>query len=72
MNCSEYLVVEVAEDALPEGHDWAIIDTPDAVIFAYVPERITPKMLAEAWAGYRRVMHLRPAPTPPRRYLWAV
>jgi hypothetical protein len=33
MDCREYQIVEVAEDALPAEQDWMLIDEPDRVVF---------------------------------------
>lgn len=63
MNRSEYVVMEIDEDALPEGHDWILIDEPGRVTFAYARGRLTPQAIAEGWAAYRRVMQ-RASPAP--------
>jgi hypothetical protein len=66
MNRSEYVVIEVDEGDLPEGHDWILIDEPHRVTFAYARGRLSPQALADGWAAYRRVMRQRMKPTPSR------
>jgi hypothetical protein len=65
MNCSEYAILEVNEDALPAGHDWILIDEPFRVTFVYVRGRLTAQVLADGWAAYRKVIRDRTERTTP-------
>jgi hypothetical protein len=62
MNCSEYLVVEVAVGDLPAGTAWVLMDEADRVTFAYIRDLMTADEMAAGWAAYRKVMRER---TPP-------
>lgn len=56
MESHEYLVVEVAETDLPADHDWMLIEEPGRVTFVVKRGKWSPKVCAEGWAAYRRLI----------------
>lgn len=60
MHAVEY----VAPDALPPGHEWAMVEQGHDVFLFINREAVTTPMLEEAWAAYRR---LRSGPLPRQR-----
>jgi len=47
-----YVVRFVEDYQLPEGQDWALVEGPDYYVAFLKRERVSPSLLAEAWAGY--------------------
>ena len=47
-----YVVRFVEDYQLPEGQDWALVEGPDYYVAFFKRARITPSLLAEAWAEY--------------------
>lgn len=55
----------VADNALPEGHDFVLIQTPTATVVVYRESAITPDLLEQSWAAYRALVE--PLADEPRR-----
>lgn len=53
---------------LPEGHDFVLVQAPGQVIVVYRESAITPAMLEDSWAAYRKLL-VEPEP---RKHLTAV
>lgn len=52
----------VGDDALPAGHDWAMVEVDDEVVFVAKRSALpSERVLAEAWAGYRLLAKRRAA-----------
>jgi len=50
-----YLVEFVADDALPEGTDWAIAATDVGSTYFFIKEsRVCPEVLSEAWTEWEQ------------------
>lgn len=43
------------DDALPTGHDWMLIRTPDAFCFFIKRSGVTEDALMEGWAAYAQL-----------------
>lgn len=56
----DYSVVFIADDELPDGHDWAMIRSTAGVVLAVKRDRLTPRVLEEAWCAYRRLARESP------------
>lgn len=48
-----YGVRFIDDDALPEGHDYAMIRTAEDTVFFFKRSKLTPRVLEQAWAAYR-------------------
>lgn len=48
-----YGVRFIDDHELPEGHDFAMIRTPEDCVFFFKRSKVTPKVLEQAWAAYR-------------------
>lgn len=50
-----YLVEFVADDALPDGTDWAIAATDVGSTYCFIKKsRVSPEVLSEAWAAWEK------------------
>jgi len=58
----------VDDRALPEGQDWIFVEVDGGLYFVVKESRVTPEVLDQAWAAYRR-MAFGPAIPHPRRPL---
>lgn len=52
-------------DALPEGHDFVLIQTADLVAAVYRRDAVTEEVLLDSWAAIRALAG-QPAPAPLR------
>lgn len=50
-----YTIRFTDDDALPTGHDWMLIRTPDAYYFFIKRSGVTEDALMEGWAAYARM-----------------
>ena len=51
----QHLVTFVADDELPPGQDWMMIQVDGDVYCVIRRTRVCPEVLEEAWAGYRKL-----------------
>lgn len=53
-----YAVVFVEDQDLPRNHAWAMVYDADGNVYAFIKRTcVTPRVLEEAWAGYRHLAH---------------
>lgn len=50
----------VDDDAMPEGHDFVLVQTPAGAAIFYRISAITPRLLEESWAAYRSMRTTQP------------
>jgi hypothetical protein len=50
-----YGVKFVEDHALPPGQDWIFVEVDGVLWFVVKESRVTPEVLAQAWAAYRRM-----------------
>lgn len=50
----------VDDAALPEGHDFVLVQTPTGAAIFYRESAITPRVLEESWAAYRSMRTTQP------------
>jgi predicted DNA-binding transcriptional regulator len=50
---SEHHVRFMCDKEMPDGHDWLLVEAEDRVICIVRRSMVSPKVLEEAWAGYR-------------------
>jgi hypothetical protein len=51
----QHLVTFVADDELPPGQDWMMIQVDGDIYCVIRRTRVCPEVLEEAWAGYRKL-----------------
>lgn len=57
----------VADEDMPEGHDFVFVEVPDGGLIFYRDSAVTAQTLEDSWAAYRALRD-----TPPRRGLRSV
>lgn len=50
----------VDDDALPEGHDFILVQAPAGTAIFYRASAITPRTLEASWAAYRAMRTTQP------------
>lgn len=58
-------VAFIDDNALPEGHDWALVEVAGDVYFVVKRSRVSPQVLEEGWAAFRHLQRSRPTTTVP-------
>ena len=52
-----YKVLFVKDGDLPDGHAWALARDVDGSCYVFIKQGcVTPRVLEEAWAGFRRIV----------------
>ena len=60
-------VTFIDDDALPEGHDWALAEVDGDVYFVVKRSRVCPHVLEEGWAAFLYLLQSRPTLIPAPR-----
>ena len=60
----EYGVKFVEDHELPPGQDWIFVEVDGALWFVVKESRVSPGVLNQAWAAYRRMTFGPPIPRP--------
>jgi len=55
-----YAIKFVSDDALPDDHDFALVQTSQDVVVFFRESRLSPQVLEDSWAAYRSLQE-RPA-----------